>query len=779
MREEIGMYSQDERPIPLQGLKVNVHLHDLLSEVTIEQHYKNSEETNIEAVYTFPLPQSAVLMELVLEIGGRSLQGKITANHVAEERYEEAVTDGDTAVLLQKRTDGLYTINLGNLQSGESAIIRFRYAELHQWQGDQLRFLLPTVIAERYGDPARSGLQPHEHPITDGMVEHAYQMSLRVSGTLLQARLECPTHPVQTIDEGSSLLVQPADQTTFMDRDFILNMHRLDKAVDAGALITAVDPYQEGMNILMASFQPQIKHAEKKNHPVSLKILVDCSGSMGGDSISQTREAIMEIMGRLQEEDEFNIICFGNSVRPFKRRMVPVSSKSIDTGRRLVENLDANLGGTELGNALTTTYALQGDSSIASDILLITDGEIWDGDEIYDEAIASGHRIFTVGVGSAVSESFVRKIAAVSGGATELVTPNEQMVEHIVRHFERIRSAEVSATINWNVEPVYQTPKQFDRVFEVDTIHAFCSTNDLLPEEITVDYAGNDIAPVTHQIKASPAAIGGDTLARLAAWSRIQEIEDKEAETALAVQYQLLTEYTGMTAVDARTAEQQTADLPELRTVPQMRAAGWGGTGSVKPCLIEPMPMMRSGTDDYAPTQKSMLDRPTFMRMECRDDEAKFSRQSSSNLDEEYLDIPSFLRTQADDSPRTDTITHFSDELNGYYQSWKLINRIASSWEIEQLERFGLPGFVSSWLQTLVIDEESEKQAVILFLYKFIQTPSGVGVNKIAQRIIKKRYKALLLDRAIEQPIQNYIAEIINNEWPDSQFMNSAGRAVL
>ena len=86
MREEIGMYSQDERPIPLQGLKVNVHLHDLLSEVTIEQHYKNSEETNIEAVYTFPLPQSAVLMELVLEIGGRSLQGKITANHVAEER---------------------------------------------------------------------------------------------------------------------------------------------------------------------------------------------------------------------------------------------------------------------------------------------------------------------------------------------------------------------------------------------------------------------------------------------------------------------------------------------------------------------------------------------------------------------------------------------------------------------------------------------------------------------------------------------------------------------
>ena len=189
--------------------------------------------------------------------------------------------------------------------------------------------------------------------------------------------------------------------------------------------------------------------------------------------------------------------------------------------------------------------------------------------------------------------------------------------------------------------------------------------------------------------------------------------------------------------------------------------------------------MTRIGTDDYIPAEESMLDRPTFIRSDSDNDGICFSRQPAPDLDQEYLDIPSFLRTQADDSPRTDTITHFSDELNGYYQSWKLINRIASSWEIEQLERFGLPGFVSSWLQTLVIDEESEKQAVILFLYKFIQTPSGVGVNKIAQRIIKKRYKALLLDRAIEQPIQNYIAEIINNEWPDSQFMNSAGRAVL
>ena len=42
-------------------------------------------------------------------------------------------------------------------------------------------------------------------------------------------------------------------------------------------------------------------------------IIVDCSGSMGGDSIAQARKALYEILELLRPEDAFNVIRFGSS----------------------------------------------------------------------------------------------------------------------------------------------------------------------------------------------------------------------------------------------------------------------------------------------------------------------------------------------------------------------------------------------------------------------------------------------------------------------------------
>ena len=45
-----------------------------------------------------------------------------------------------------------------------------------------------------------------------------------------------------------------------------------------------------------------------------------------------------------------------------------------------------------------------------------------------------------MGVGSAVSEAFVRELAVGTGGECELVSPREGMADRVVRHFERMRS---------------------------------------------------------------------------------------------------------------------------------------------------------------------------------------------------------------------------------------------------------------------------------------------------------------------------------------------------
>ncbi|MBR4736192.1 MAG: VWA domain-containing protein, partial [Rhodocyclaceae bacterium] len=92
--------------IALCDVAVSAVLQDLLAEVTVSQTYRNDEATNIEAVYTFPLPLDAVLLDLTVEIGARHLKGTVVEKRQAEERYEDALQAGDAAVMLEEAEPG-------------------------------------------------------------------------------------------------------------------------------------------------------------------------------------------------------------------------------------------------------------------------------------------------------------------------------------------------------------------------------------------------------------------------------------------------------------------------------------------------------------------------------------------------------------------------------------------------------------------------------------------------------------------------------------------------
>ena len=113
-------------------------------------------------------------------------------------------------------------MNLGNLLAGETAVIRFRYAQLHRWQGDRLRFHLPTTIAPRYGDPLAAGYAPHQVPEHALTADHGFTLKLEIAGQLAQADFECPSHPVAVSDVGGSRVLTLSGGSRLMDRDFVL-----------------------------------------------------------------------------------------------------------------------------------------------------------------------------------------------------------------------------------------------------------------------------------------------------------------------------------------------------------------------------------------------------------------------------------------------------------------------------------------------------------------------------------------------------------------------------
>ncbi|MEA3333491.1 MAG: VIT domain-containing protein [Pseudomonadota bacterium] len=243
----------------LQSVNVDVVLQNLLCKTTMQQLYRNLEEKPIEAVYSFPLASQAVLLELRVTIGDRKLQGIVTEKGSAEERYEEAVSDGNTAIMLEKLENGLYTMNVGNILAGEEVSIAITYAELHLWQGDTLRFHLPTTIAPRYGDPEAAGIQPHQIPEYDLLTENRFSLKMDICGLLANANIECPSHNVAIARHDDRTVLTLAAGKTWMDRDFILNLR-----TDAVTKDTAVSDCDiNGGFVALASFTPRLPRPHK------------------------------------------------------------------------------------------------------------------------------------------------------------------------------------------------------------------------------------------------------------------------------------------------------------------------------------------------------------------------------------------------------------------------------------------------------------------------------------------------------------------------------------
>jgi len=131
----------------------------------------------------------------------------------------------------------------------------------------------------------------------------------------------------------------------------------------------------------LASFYPRVPSTPDRT-PRWITIIVDCSGSMGGDSISQAGKALYEILELLRPEDMFNVVRFGSSYQMLFPSPVPADAGNLKTAKNLLEVLDADMGGTEIGQAVAAAVKGTTRGKLSKEALLITDGEVWDWEKV-------------------------------------------------------------------------------------------------------------------------------------------------------------------------------------------------------------------------------------------------------------------------------------------------------------------------------------------------------------------------------------------------------------
>jgi Ca-activated chloride channel homolog len=589
-----GLFTTRESPVALTGVAIDAELTNFCARVVVSQRYVNQEATPIEAVYVFPLDEGAAVCGFEAIVDGTLVIGEIKEREEAFKAYDDAMARGDGAFLLDEERPDVFQASVGNLPPGKEILLRVTYVTELAVDERGLRFLIPTTVSPRYApveDQRGVGRSDAEalNPPRGWRVPYGLNLSvrLRMPGTI--AKLESPSHPISVTMNDREATVSLSQRSAPLDRDFVLTVET------TGLDVPQAWIERDGDDLAIAvGFAPQLGDTPV---PGEILFVVDRSGSMGGTSIEEVRNALQLCLRSLIPGCCFNIIGFGSTYQSLFPKPRPYDDDSLAAASAHVRDMQADLGGTEILPVLTFVLD-QPRGTLPRAIVLLTDGEVTNTDAIIALARArrAGARIFTFGIGAGASHHLVNGVARSGDGVAEHIYPGERIEPKVLRQFGRLLSPSLThVSVDWDGLTVTQAPAKVPPIFSHDRLVLYGFVKDLRSATVRLN-ATRGSAPVVFDVPIDPArATSGRTVATLAARLRIRELEespewtmargsrqrDRQANrvtqeiVALSVRYGIVSRETSFVAIERR--ETPVDGDVQLRRIPIALTSGWGG----------------------------------------------------------------------------------------------------------------------------------------------------------------------------------------------------------
>ncbi|MCK6552687.1 VWA domain-containing protein, partial [Myxococcota bacterium] len=459
-----GALSTERGNLPLRAMDVKAKITGLVAEVVLEQVFENVLSEPIEATYVFPLPDRAGVTRFVLEVNGRVVEGEIKERGQARRDYTAAIQAGHRAAITEEERPGVFTMRVGNLMPRERAKVRLSMTGPLPYDEGEATFRFPLVVAPRYipgraleGGNVGDGVATDTDAVPDASritppvllpgCPSPVQLALAVEvdpGLLPMSRLRSSLHAVvEPTAQGRVRRVElrPGER---VNRDFVL---RFELGADAVQTALALVPdasgeKSEGTFLMTLVPPPSLARTER---PRDIVFVLDRSGSMEGWKMVAARRAVARMVDTLRDKDTFQVFAFDDSIETPKHLPGEGLVPATDRNRfRAVEFLAAleSRGGTEMAEPLERGAQLLGGGYGDRDrvLVLVTDGQVGNEDQILKRLSSRvrGLRIFTLGVDRAVNEGFLRRLAALGGGMSEVVESEDRLDEVMDKIHRRI-----------------------------------------------------------------------------------------------------------------------------------------------------------------------------------------------------------------------------------------------------------------------------------------------------------------------------------------------------
>ncbi len=547
--------------LPLKSVRYEARLTSVAASVKMVQTFTNHHPHPVEAVYTFPLSGNSAVHKMVIKVAGRTLVGQVQERITARRAYEQGMNRGQRSVLVEQQRENVFTAKVGNVNAGETVTIELDYAEKLETRYGQTEFRLPTTVSARYFPPGAN--RRFHHPIASNQV----RLEAEIVFDGLPAEVCSSQHALAARVDQGNLVLHLASKHERMDRDLVVRYHHQSEQLKARLV------EHDGHFVLDIEAPSQACETTVGKDVV---ILFDRSGSMNGWKMESCRRAVIDYLQRLQPRDRFLLVAFDDRLEYFSDDFQPawVTGKA----ESWVQSIRSR-GGTDIRTPLEKAVQLPFDDDRQAVVVLMTDGQVGNEHSIYQVAKRSlgKIRVFTLGIGSAVNDAFLRRMAAQGRGSCELVTSGERLEQGVKRLADETG---IPVLLDlWLEGPVSElAPDRLPDLYAGRPVSVFGKLQSEGPVTVRAKLAGSQ---ALWSCELLPQASRNSAIAKLWARQKVRQIEDdlllaavNEREicereiTELALEHGLLTRFTSFVVVDEQEVVApfgcETIDIPSL-----------------------------------------------------------------------------------------------------------------------------------------------------------------------------------------------------------------------
>ncbi len=515
---------------------VDIEVTGMLAYTTVSRRFLNDGDQWAEGRYQFPLPDDSAVESLTIMVDGRLIEGEIQERGQARQTFDQARSEGRSAGLVTQERGNLFSTSITNIPPGGEVEIRIGFRQVVEFEHGRFSLRFPTSSAFK-----------------------ALRLQVELRPGMELASIESSFHLVTTDFDGDSWLVTLGGGFDDSPQDFELIWRPARTSqVQSAAFMQHLGGLDHALLVMVP---PQT--FTNQNTPREVIMIIDTSGSMQGEPIVQARDSLHFALDRLGPRDRFNVIEFNHITRPLFDQPLPASNGRIDQARLFVNGLQAS-GGTVMGPSLATAMRPVIPDGYLRQIVFVTDGLISNETEIIDQIRRDiGYsRLFTVGIGNGVNSQFLRDGARFGRGAYTYIGDLDQIHQRMSELISQLTSPVLhDIELHWPGD-AESHPERIPDLYTgqplVVSARGQNLSGELLVSAMSDGRPWQQVIPLdAFQIAPGVAAHWGRSAIQSELDRRgpgVAMNEVRQGVLDLALEYQLLSPFTSLVAVD-RTPE--------------------------------------------------------------------------------------------------------------------------------------------------------------------------------------------------------------------------------